>query len=55
MSRQEIESRLQELRKSHPHAFVDAEYEVMNEPETRDTSMESDQVKDTPELEHHAD
>ena len=55
MSRQEIESRLQELRKSHPHAFVDAEYEVMNESETRDTSMESDQVKDTPELEHHTD
>jgi len=55
MDRQEIESRLEELRKSHPHAFVDAEYEVLNESETRDTSLEQNQVKDTPELEHHTD
>ena len=55
MSRQEIESRLEELRKSHPHAFVDAEYEVINEPKTRDASVEQDQVKNTPTLEHHSD
>ena len=55
MSRQEIESRLEELRKSHPHAFVDAEYEVINEPKTTDASVEQDQVKNTPTLEHHSD
>ena len=55
MSRQEIEARLEELRKSHPHAFVDAEYEVINEPKTRDASVEQDQVKNTPTLEHHSD
>ena len=55
MDRQEIESRLEELRKSHPHAFVDAEYEVLNESETRDTSLEQNKIKDTPELEHHTD
>ena len=55
MSRQEIESRLEELRKSHPHAFVDAEYEVINEPKTRDASGEQEQVKNTPTLEHHSD
>ena len=55
MDRQEIESRLEELRKSHPHAFVDAEYEVLNESETRDTSLEQNKIKDTPKLEHHTD
>ena len=55
MSRQEIESRLEELRKTHPHAFLDAEYEVINEPKTRDASVESDQVQNTPTLEHHSD
>lgn len=55
MNRQEIESRLEELRKSHPHAFVEAEYEVINESKTRDTSVEQDQVKNTPTLEHHSD
>ena len=55
MSRQEIESRLEELRKTHPHAFLDAEYEVINEPKTRDASVESDQVQNAPTLEHHSD
>jgi phage terminase small subunit len=49
------ESRLEELRKTHPHAFLDAEYEVINEPKTRDASVESDQVQNTPTLEHHSD
>ena len=55
MDRQEIESRLEELRQSHPHAFVDAEYEVVNDSETGDTSLEQDKVKDPIALEHHSD
>lgn len=55
MSRQEIESRLEELRKSHPHAFVDADYEVLDESKTRDASVEQDQSKNTSALEHHTD
>ena len=55
MSRQEIESRLEELRKSHPHAFVDADYEVIDESKTRDASVEQDQSKNTSALEHHTD
>ena len=32
MSREEIEGRLLELRKSHPTAFIEAEYEVLEKP-----------------------
>ena len=55
MSRPEIESRLQELRKSHPHAFVEAEYEVMSDTKIRDSSVEQDKIENTPALEHHTD
>jgi phage terminase small subunit len=55
MSRQEIESRLEELRKSHPHAFVDADYEVIDESKTRDSSLEKNQSENTSALEHHTD
>ena len=55
MSRQEIESRLEELRKSHPHAFVDVDYEVIDESKTRDSSVEQNQSKNTSALEHHTD
>ena len=55
MSRQEIETRLQELRKSHPHAFLDAEYEVVDDSKTRDSSLEQDKGEDPPALEHHSD
>ena len=55
MSRQEIELRLQELRKSHPHAFVEGEYEVVNDTKSRDSSVEQDKVTNTPTLEHHTD
>jgi len=39
MSRDEIEKRLAELRTNHPTAF-EGEYEVVNEPETRDPVLE---------------
>jgi hypothetical protein len=55
MSRPEIEVRLQELRKSHPHAFVEAEYEVINDTKVRDSSVEQDKIENTPALEHHTD
>ena len=55
MSRPEIEVRLQELRKSHPHAFVEAEYEVINDTKVRDSSVEQDKIEAPPALEHHTD
>jgi len=55
MSRQEIESRLEELRHSHPHAFVDAEFEVVNDAETRDSPLEQNQGENTPQLAYHED
>ena len=45
MSRDEIEKRLAELRTNHPTAF-EGEYEVVNEPETRDPVLE--QLEDIP-------
>ena len=55
MSREEVEGRLGELRQSHPGAFIDVEYKVINGAETRDSSVEETEGEDTPELEHHPD
>jgi phage terminase small subunit len=55
MSREQIEERLIELRKSHPSAFVDAEYEVLNGAENRDAPVEKIKGKDTLELAHNTD
>ena len=55
MNREEIEGRLGELRKSHPGAFIDVEYKVINGAETRDSSVEETEEEDTPALEHHTD
>ena len=55
MNRNEIETRLKELRQSHPHAFLEADYEVVNDTKSRDSSVEEDPIKDTPTLEHHTD
>ena len=55
MNRNEIETRLKELRQSHPHAFLVADYEVVNDTKIRDSSVEEDPIKDTPTLEHHTD
>jgi hypothetical protein len=55
MDREEIESRLTELRKSHPSVFVDADYEVVNDAETRDINVEQSSLEDAKKLEHHKD
>jgi len=55
MSRDEIETRLSELRKSHPGVFLDADYEVVNDAEARDIDVEQSSVEPTQELEHHTD
>ena len=55
MSRQEIEVRLKELRQSHPHAFVEGEYEVVNDTKSGVSSVEQYKVTNTPALEHHTD
>ena len=55
MSRQEIEGRLEALRKSHPGAFIEADYKVINGAETGDSSVEQSEGEDTPALEHHTD
>lgn len=55
MSREEIESRLSELRQAHPNVFLDADYEVVNDSESRDTSMEKSSGEVTKKLAHHSD
>ena len=47
MSRDEIESRLSELRQNHPSVFVEADFEVVNDTETRSSSLEQIEEKDT--------
>ena len=55
MSREQIEERLSELRGSHPGAFVDADYEVVNGSEARNVALEQIERKDPPEMERDAD
>jgi hypothetical protein len=55
MSREEIESRLSELRQAHPSVFVDADYEVINDTETGDASMEQSSGELPQKLAHHTD
>ncbi|MAL10017.1 MAG: hypothetical protein CMF74_10190 [Maricaulis sp.] len=55
MSREEIESRLSELRQAHPSVFLDADYEVINDTETGDASMEQSSGKPPQKLAHHTD
>ena len=55
MTREQIEERLTELRKAHPGAFIEAEYEVMDVAETRDASLEQAEGKNTPALECNTD
>lgn len=50
MSRDEIETRLKELREQHPQMFVDAEYEVVNGGETRKSIVDKSEGKDTQTL-----
>mgnify|MGYP003138022942 FL=1 len=55
MSRDEIETRLSELRKSHPSVFLDAEYEVIDDAEARDINVEQSSDELPQKLAHHAD
>jgi len=55
MSRDEIESRLSELRQAHPSVFVDADYEVINDTETGDASMEQSSSELPQKLAHYTD
>ena len=55
MSREEIEGRLSALRKSHPGAFIDADYQVIDGTESGETSVESSEGENTKTLEHHTD
>jgi len=51
MSREEIESRLSELRQNHPSVFVEADFEVVNDTATRSPSLEQIEEKDTVAME----
>ena len=51
MSRDEIESRLSELRRNHPSVFVEADFEVVNDTATRSPSLEQIEEKDTVAME----
>jgi len=55
MDREEIETRLMELRTSHPSVFLDADYEVVDDAKTGNSDVEQPSVEDAKELEHHAD
>ena len=55
MSREEIEGRLVELRKTHPSAFIEAQFEVLNDTKAGDTPVEKAKGQDTPALAHNPD
>jgi|TARA_Y100000310_G_scaffold110937_1_gene109344 hypothetical protein len=54
MTREEIEGRLLELRKSHPDVF-DADFEVVDDTKTRGEVVEETAAGNAKELEHHTD
>ena len=55
MDGKEIEERLAKLRKENPQAFIEAEYEVLDDTKTGDTPVEKAKGKDTPALAHNPD
>lgn len=55
MSREEIEGRLVELRKQHPAAFIETDYEVLNGPETGNSAVEQIEAKDSQEVAPQSD
>ena len=55
MSREEIEGRLVELRKMHPSAFIEAQFEVLDDTKDGDTPVEKAKGQDTPALAHNPD
>jgi len=52
MSREEIESRLSDLRKDHPQMFVEAEFKEVNDTATREPIVEQIEGKSSKTLEH---
>lgn len=55
MSRDEIETRLTELRKNHPSVFEDAIYEVVDDSKTGDATLEQTAIADAKQLAHDPD
>ena len=55
MDRDEIETRLAELRKNHPSVFVEAQYEVLDGSKTGNVDVEKSSSKDAPALALHED
>jgi phage terminase small subunit len=55
MSSKELEDRLSKLREEYPQAFIDAQYEVLDDTKDGDTPVEKVEGKDTPALAHDAD
>ena len=55
MSREEVEGRLVELRKTHPSAFIESQFEVLDDTKDGDTPVEKAKGQDTPALAHNPD
>tara|TARA_R110002020_G_scaffold65310_3_gene172527 strand:+ start:68 stop:652 length:585 start_codon:yes stop_codon:yes gene_type:complete len=55
MSRDEIENRLKEIREQHPQVFTDANYEVVDDKETRKSIVDESQSKDATRLVQNED
>ena len=55
MSRDEIETRLTDLRRSHPSVFEDAIYEVVDDSKTGDATLEQTAGEDAKQLAHDPD
>ena len=55
MSRDEIETRLTDLRRSHPSVFEDAIYEVVDDSKTGDATLEQTAIADAKQLAHDPD
>jgi phage terminase small subunit len=55
MNSKELEDRLLKLRDEYPQAFIDAQYEVLDDTKDGDTPVEKVEGKDTPALAHDAD
>ena len=55
MSRDEIETRLTDLRRSHPSVFEDAIYEVVDDSKTGDATLEQTAGEDAKQLAHDSD
>ena len=55
MNSKELEDRLLKLRDEYHQAFIDAQYEVLDDTKDGDTPVEKVEGKDTPALAHDAD